>query len=133
MQKLALPVTVLLTALLAACAAAGTSPTVPPATSSPAAAPQGASAVPTSSEAPSVSLAPSVAPAASPSAVANTITLSEWKVALPATMKAGIITFTIDNAGAAEHELIAFRSNLAPLGFPQAKVTSMRAERASSR
>ena len=33
-------------------------------------------------------------------------------------MKAGNVTFTINNAGAAEHELIAFRSNLAPLEFP---------------
>ena len=94
MQKLALPITVLLTAMLAACAAAGPSPTGPAAASSPAAALQGASAAPASSVAPSVALAPSVAPAASPSAVANTITLSEWKVALPATMKAGNVTFT---------------------------------------
>ena len=35
-------------------------------------------------------------------------------------MKAGKVDFTINNAGAIEHELIAFRSNLDPLSFPKA-------------
>ena len=58
---------------------------------------------------------------ASPSPDANVITLSEWKVSLPSTIKAGKVTFAIDNAGIAEHELIGFRSNLAPGKFPMVK------------
>jgi len=119
-QKLALSLSILLATMLAAC---GGGAGAPAASSSPASASQAAAAPtaqasqPTTASTVPASLAPSVAPSAAP----NTITLSEWKIGLPSTIKAGKIKFTIDNVGVAEHELIAFRSNLAPLSFPQVK------------
>jgi uncharacterized cupredoxin-like copper-binding protein len=116
-KKLAFSISVVLTAMLAGCAASAASPAV---SSLPAPSSQTASLEPAASAAPTASVAtPSVAPSPSASLAPNVITLSEWKVGLPSTMKAGKITFAIDNIGAAEHELIAFRSNLAPLSFPQ--------------
>jgi uncharacterized cupredoxin-like copper-binding protein len=118
MQKLAFPVSILLTALLAGCAAAGGSGTASSPQAAPSQpAPQSATASAEATRSPAASAAPSAAPSAPP----NTITLSEWKVGLPSTIKAAKITFTINNTGAAEHELIAFRSKLDPLSFPQVK------------
>jgi uncharacterized cupredoxin-like copper-binding protein len=53
------------------------------------------------------------APAAAP-----TITLSEWKVTVASTMKAGTATFAIANAGTIQHELLVFKSDLAPSAYP---------------
>jgi uncharacterized cupredoxin-like copper-binding protein len=65
--------------------------------------------------------APAAAASAAPSAAAldgQTVTLSEWKVAMPTTVKAGKATFTISNAGATQHELLVFKSDLAPSAYP---------------
>jgi uncharacterized cupredoxin-like copper-binding protein len=121
-RKIAFTVSVLLTAVLAGCAASAASPEVssPQALSSQAPSLQAATAS-TEPSAPNAaaSVPPSLSP--SPTPAANVISLSEWKVSLPSTMKAGKITFNIDNIGASDHELIAFRSNLDPLSFPQVK------------
>jgi len=47
-----------------------------------------------------------------------TVTLSEWKVAMTATVKAGKATFTISNAGTTPHELLVFKSDQAPSAYP---------------
>ncbi len=56
-----------------------------------------------------------------PSVDANaplTIALSEWKVATGSTLKAGKATFAISNAGTIPHELLIFKSALAPAAYP---------------
>src|SRR6266566_9955040 len=53
------------------------------------------------------------APGSSP-AVAGPpqVGLSEWKVDVASTIKAGNVTFTIKNTGTVEHELLVFKSDL---------------------
>jgi uncharacterized cupredoxin-like copper-binding protein/TusA-related sulfurtransferase len=48
------------------------------------------------------------------------VTLAEWKVDVPTTIKAGRVTFTIKNAGTIEHELLVFSSALDPANYPMA-------------
>jgi uncharacterized cupredoxin-like copper-binding protein len=46
-------------------------------------------------------------------------TLSEWAIALePTSVPAGTVTFVIDNAGAAEHELVVLRTDTAASDLP---------------
>ena len=52
---------------------------------------------------------------------APTIVLSEWKVTVPSTLKAGTVTFTITNSGTIQHELLVFKSGLAPAAYPTDK------------
>jgi uncharacterized cupredoxin-like copper-binding protein len=56
------------------------------------------------------------------------IELSEWKVAMPTTIKAGMVTFTITNIGAVQHELIGFRSPLDPVAYPRTKTGDVNEE-----
>ncbi len=72
------------------------------------------SAVP--SLAPVTSAAPS--PVVASSADALTIALKEWSVTVPTTIKAGNATFTISNDGTTAHELLVFKSALAPAAYP---------------
>jgi uncharacterized cupredoxin-like copper-binding protein len=84
-----LPTLVLLLGLAAnatACAAAGTSP----------------SSAPTAT----------AAATSQPTGANPTIVLSEWKVAVASTLKAGKVTFTITNTGTVPHELLVFKSDL---------------------
>ena len=53
-----------------------------------------------------------------PIAVAPTISLYEWKVIAPATLKAGKTSFTISNFGTVPHELLIFKSPLAADKYP---------------
>jgi uncharacterized cupredoxin-like copper-binding protein len=65
------------------------------------------------------SASPSASPAASPSnAGGNTAVLSEWKIDVASTVKAGNATFTISNSGTIPHELLVFKSNLKPSAYP---------------
>lgn len=87
------------------------------------------SALPTVAAA-SPSPAPATVPSPSPGAVASatavpssvaanpTISLYEWKVIAPTTLKAGTTTFTISNFGKVPHELLVFKSSLAPAAYP---------------
>ena len=119
MKKIAAFASILLVASLAACGTSGAAPSAPSATAVSSAASPSETA-PASTPATASPASPSASAVESASPAANTITLTEWKVALPNTMKAGKVDFTINNAGAIEHELIAFRSNLDPLSFPKA-------------
>ena len=71
---------------------------------------------------PALAAAPTSLPV--PTAVASTgpavatIALSEWKVATSSALRAGTTTFTISNAGTTEHELLVFKSDLAPSAYP---------------
>lgn len=60
------------------------------------------------------------APAASAPAAAETnlITLTDYKVDVPITMKPGTVKFTIGNSGAIEHELLVFKTDLDPSKLP---------------
>ena len=44
--------------------------------------------------------------------------LTEWHVAVPTTIKAGTINLEVANFGTIQHELLVFRSDLAPSSFP---------------
>jgi len=61
---------------------------------------------------------PTVAP--SPTAPDTTINLAEWTVTAATTFKAGSVTFTIKNDGTIQHELLVFKSKLAPTAYPTA-------------
>jgi uncharacterized cupredoxin-like copper-binding protein len=82
-----------LAASATACATAGTSPSSTPT----------ATAVATSQ----------------PTGANPTIVLSEWKVAVPSTLKAGKVTFTITNTGTVPHELLVFKSDLDEAAYPK--------------
>jgi hypothetical protein len=57
------------------------------------------------------------APSASPASGA-TISLTEWKVTVGGTIKAGKTDLTITNVGVAPHELLVFKSDLDPSAYP---------------
>jgi uncharacterized cupredoxin-like copper-binding protein len=69
----------------------------------------------------SVAVATPTAPAATPvvTAAAPMVTLSEWKVVVAGTIKSGKTDLTIKNAGAIQHELLVFKSDLAPSAYPK--------------
>lgn len=97
-----------------ACASSSSSPSVRPSAIPTSAAP---SALPTSA-------APSALPSSTPatpsasSAAGQTIGLTEWKVAVASSMKAGPATFTISNNGTTQHELLIFKSELDAAAYP---------------
>ena len=75
----------------------------------------------TSAASPAAPSATAVVPTPAPSvSVLNgqTVSLSEWKVTMPSTVKAGKATFTISNTGTIAHELLVFKSDLAPSAYP---------------
>ena len=112
-------VAIVVAGAIAACSSAGTAPSTAPAASS--APPATSSVTATASpEAPTASPAAAASPAATPIATAlePTISLYEWKVIAPATLKAGTTTFTISNFGTIPHELLIFKSPLAADKYP---------------
>jgi uncharacterized cupredoxin-like copper-binding protein len=94
------------------CASAGG---VPSFTYAPAAS-QSATTEPTSSPAASP-IASAPAPSAS-TATGVTVSLTEWKVTVAGTIKAGKTDLTITNAGVTAHELLVFKSDLKPSAYP---------------
>jgi uncharacterized cupredoxin-like copper-binding protein len=100
-------VTLVIAAVSAACGSASSLPSSPP--NPTAASPFLPSAAPTVAQ--SASAAPG-------SSSAVTVALSEWKVAVGATLKAGTTDFAIANQGAAPHELLVFKSDLEPNAYP---------------
>ena len=70
------------------------------------------------------SLAPTAAPSVSAAAVSaspaggQTIGLTEWKVAVASTIKSGKTSYTITNMGTVPHELLVFKTDIAPSAFP---------------
>ena len=54
-----------------------------------------------------------------PAVAANTVTLSEWAVKVPARVKAGTYTYAIANSGQTPHELLVFRSDLDIAAYPK--------------
>jgi uncharacterized cupredoxin-like copper-binding protein len=79
-----------------------------------------------SASTPAWTYGPTIAPASSisalpspaSSATGDTIALSEWKVAVASTVKSGTSTFVISNGGTIPHELLVFKSDLAPSAYP---------------
>jgi len=71
------------------------------------------------STAPGSALTTSSTTAATPAASPGPVTLSEFKVQTAATtVAAGKVTFQISNAGKVQHELLVFKSDLAPSAYP---------------
>jgi uncharacterized cupredoxin-like copper-binding protein len=101
---------------VAACSSTGAAPSAPSALATVAAA--SPSAAPTAVPSPSPSAAASATAVPSSVAAKQTISLYEWKVIAPTTLKAGTTTFTISNFGAVPHELLVFKSSLAPAAYP---------------
>ncbi len=59
--------------------------------------------------------------ASSPTAAqtgAPTVSLTEWKLEVPATFPASMTTFQITNTGAVQHELLVFKSDLSASQYP---------------
>ena len=77
----------------------------------------GATACATAGTSPSSAPSSGSTPTAVPTAANPTIVLSEWKVEVPMTLKAGKVTFTISNAGTVPHELLVFKSDLDPASY----------------
>ncbi|MEP6638850.1 MAG: plastocyanin/azurin family copper-binding protein [Chloroflexota bacterium] len=96
-------------AVAAACGASS-SPSFTFTSPAPSAAAQTAAPVP--------SVAPSTAAVSATPAGATAIALKEWSVTVPGTIKAGKASFTITNDGTAPHELLVFKSDLAPAAYP---------------
>ena len=110
--------TILIVGALAGCAAIAAAP--------PAKAPAPLNAV-VSTPAVATPVAPSPAPVAAVAPVVAipisapadpSISLYEWKVIAPATLKAGKTTFKISNFGTIQHELLMFKSPLAAAKYP---------------
>lgn len=88
-------------------------PTSPP-TSSPSSEPTAEpTAAPTAQPAPGPSAAPIGVP---PTGIA--IYVSEWSVGLPTSLVAGQVNFAITNIGTIQHELLVFKTDLAPSAIP---------------
>jgi hypothetical protein len=117
--------------LVAGCATSGGAPSytfAPPASGggTASAAPSGAPAAPSSaaSDAPVIAAAsasPSPVPSAGPigvPAAGTAIYVSEWSVGVPTSMVAGQANFAITNIGTIPHELLVFKSTLAPSAYP---------------
>ncbi len=70
--------------------------------------------------APVAAVAPvaTVAASATPDPADPSISLYEWKVIAPATLKAGKMTFNISNFGTVPHELLMFKSPLPASKYP---------------
>ena len=60
----------------------------------------------------------SAAPASAAPAVAPTVTLTEWRVVVAGTIKSGKTKITSTDSGVAQHELLVFKSDLAPSAYP---------------
>ena len=58
------------------------------------------------------------APAAADGATTTHVTLSEWKIDAPTTLKAGDVTFDVKNAGTTPHEFVVIKSDASPGSFP---------------
>jgi uncharacterized cupredoxin-like copper-binding protein len=104
--------TFIIAGAVAACASAAAVPSTQPA---------GTSAPPVASIAtPTATPVPAASATATPIAIAvkPTISLYEWKVIAPATLKAGKTSFTISNFGTLPHELLIFKSPLAADKYP---------------
>jgi hypothetical protein len=119
--------------MLSACASTATPPqfTYAPGLSPSAVAAQ--TAVPTSAPSAAQSALPTSAPTSQPSAAPTAgssagpigvppqgiaIYVSEWSVGLPTSMLAGQVNFSITNIGTIQHELLVFKSDLAPSAYP---------------
>ncbi len=101
---------VAIAAAAAACSSSGSAASVSPNVAPPSSAPSNAALTPSQS-----------APAGSASASSagdQTISLYEWKVVAATTLKAGTASFTITNFGMQPHELLLFKSDLAPSAYP---------------
>lgn len=57
-------------------------------------------------------------PATAAAGGAQQVSLSEWKIEAPNSLKAGQVALKITNGGTVEHELLVFKSDLDPAQYP---------------
>jgi hypothetical protein len=116
-------------ATLAPTAARSSAPTpAPTPATSPAPSPSAPASVVPSASASATAPAPTSAPAPAPSGSSGgpigvppagvAIYVSEWSVGLPTSMLAGQVNFAITNIGTIQHELLVFKTDLAPSAVP---------------
>jgi uncharacterized cupredoxin-like copper-binding protein len=99
----------LIAAAAAACGGTAATPSSPQSAASPASQPSAVLTPSLVASAPAVSASP---------AGTQKIGLTEFKVDVASTIKAGKTDFTISNQGIAPHELLMFKSNLDPSAYP---------------
>jgi uncharacterized cupredoxin-like copper-binding protein len=75
--------------------------------------------------------APANNPTIAPASGDQMITLSEWKVAVQSSIKAGQVSFKIVNGGGIEHELLVFKADKAIAGYPVDDAGAIKEEDAS--
>jgi len=106
-------------AVAAACTTTGGAPAPQPtaaAASSAQTSPPPGSSAPSATPVASASIVPSASAAGTPS-----VSLTEWKVIVDGTIRPGKTKLTIHDIGVAAHELLVFKSKLAPSAFPTDK------------
>jgi uncharacterized cupredoxin-like copper-binding protein len=64
------------------------------------------------------STAPQSSSSSAPVSGDQTATLSEWKIVVPTSIKAGKVNFKIVNAGTVEHEMVVFKADLDLAAYP---------------
>lgn len=64
------------------------------------------------------STAPQSSSSSAPVSGDQTATLSEWKIMVPTSIKAGKVNFKIVNAGAMEHEMVVFKADMDIAAYP---------------
>jgi uncharacterized cupredoxin-like copper-binding protein len=64
------------------------------------------------------STAPQSSSSSAPVSGDQTATLSEWKIVVPTSIKAGKVNFKIVNAGTIEHEMVVFKADLDLAAYP---------------
>lgn len=61
---------------------------------------------------------PAGSPSSAPVSGDQTVTLSEWKVEVPTSIKAGQVNFKFVNSGSVEHELLVFQADKDIAAYP---------------
>ena len=110
---------VAITAVVASCGGSASTPTSGPSTGLPPS--PSLSTKPTSP--PHASTAPSAA-----AAVASSVSLTEWKVVVTGSIKAGKTQLTINDVGVAAHEMLVFKSDRDPSAYPTAEAGNIKEE-----
>lgn len=110
MSRLHVALLSLVAAAAVGCAGSGSTPAALPSAAAPSTAPASAGST--------ASLVPSAAAVSASPLGGQTIGLTEWKVAVANTVKSGKTSYTIANMGTVAHELLVFKTDLAPSAYP---------------
>ncbi|MDQ6747711.1 MAG: plastocyanin/azurin family copper-binding protein [Candidatus Dormibacteraeota bacterium] len=79
----------------------------------------------------SIAATPSNNPGAAPVSGDQVATTTEWKIDVPASIKAGQVNFKITNSGSVEHELLVFKAEKGIADYPVDEAGKIKEEDAS--